>query len=46
MLFNSNVFLVLFLPLVLLGFFVLGRRGAGAAAIGWLVVASVFFYVW
>jgi len=46
MLFNSNVFLFLFLPLVLLGFFALGRRGAGAAAIGWLVVASLFFYSW
>jgi hypothetical protein len=31
-LFNSSVFLFLFLPLVLLGFYVLARRGAGAAA--------------
>ena len=46
MLFNSNVFLFLFLPLVLLGFAALGRRGAGAATIAWLVVASLFFYGW
>ena len=32
MLFNSSVFLFLFLPLVLLGFYVLRRRGARAAA--------------
>jgi alginate O-acetyltransferase complex protein AlgI len=46
MLFNSSVFLFLFLPLVLLGFSVLRKSGAGAAAVAWLVVSSLFFYGW
>jgi alginate O-acetyltransferase complex protein AlgI len=43
MLFNSYPFLLGFLPLVLLGFFILGRRSHGLAA-GWLAAASLFFY--
>src|ERR1700722_14553247 len=43
MLFNSYPFLLGFLPLVLLVFFVLGRRSHGLAA-GWLAAASLFFY--
>jgi alginate O-acetyltransferase complex protein AlgI len=43
MLFNSYPFLLGFFPLVLLVFFVLGRRSHGLAA-GWLAAASLFFY--
>jgi len=45
MLFNSYPFLLLFLPVTLIGFFLLARRGRGLAA-GWLALASVFFYGW
>lgn len=45
MLFNSNVFLFGFLPVVLIGFFCLARWRA-SVAIGWLVAASLFFYGW
>lgn len=43
MLFNSYTFLFIYLPIVLFGFFLIGRynRTAGAA---WLLVASVVFY--
>lgn len=43
MLFNSVIYLFQFLPVVFAGFFLLGlaRRNWG---IGWLVVASLFFY--
>jgi len=46
MLFSSYVFLFLFLPLTLAGFFVIGSRGRKEAAIAWLVCASLFFYAW
>jgi D-alanyl-lipoteichoic acid acyltransferase DltB (MBOAT superfamily) len=45
MLFNSNVFILVFLPLVVVGFYVLGRRG-NEWAIGFLAAASLFFYGW
>jgi D-alanyl-lipoteichoic acid acyltransferase DltB (MBOAT superfamily) len=45
MLFNSYEFIFLFLPITLAGFFWIGRFGQ-EAAIGWLVVASLFFYGW
>jgi alginate O-acetyltransferase complex protein AlgI len=45
MLFNSQAFIFLFLPLTLLGFFVLGRISMKLAA-GWLAAASLFFYGW
>jgi D-alanyl-lipoteichoic acid acyltransferase DltB (MBOAT superfamily) len=45
MLFNSHVFVFIFLPVVLAGFFALGRFNARAAA-AWLFLASVFFYAW
>ena len=45
MLFNSQAFIFLFLPLTLLLFFGLGRF-SGKLASGWLVVASLFFYGW
>lgn len=43
MLFTTAAFLLLFLPVTLVGFFVLGRRSHAAAA-GWLFLASLFFY--
>ncbi|NOQ49373.1 MAG: hypothetical protein GQ553_01720 [Nitrosomonadaceae bacterium] len=43
MLFNSYVFIFLFLPVVLLGFFWLSRVSQVYAA-GWLALASLFFY--
>lgn len=43
MLFTSATFAFLYLPLVLLGFFVLGRSAPAAAAL-WLFGASLFFY--
>ncbi len=46
MLFNSYVFIFLFLPIVLLGFYLLGKWGNNQIAIGWLVGASLFFYGW
>ena len=46
MLFNSYEFILLFLPIVVAGFFLIGRSGAQRAAIGWLVAASLFFYGW
>ncbi|MCW5575859.1 MAG: MBOAT family protein, partial [Burkholderiales bacterium] len=45
MLFNSQAFIFLFLPLTLLVFFGLGRLSAKLAA-GWLAAASLFFYGW
>ena len=46
MLFNSLEFIFIFLPITLFAFFQLGRRGYYKIAIGWLVVASLFFYGW
>ena len=43
MLFNSYVFIFIYLPVVLLGFFQLGRVNHTWAA-GWLALASLFFY--
>jgi D-alanyl-lipoteichoic acid acyltransferase DltB (MBOAT superfamily) len=43
MLFNSYSFIFLYLPVVVLGFFMLGRRSHRWAA-AWLAVASLFFY--
>ena len=43
MLFNSVEFLLYFMPVVFVGFFVLGRTSQ-QGAIAWLAVASIFFY--
>lgn len=43
MLFNSFGFLFFYLPIVLAGFFLLGRIGTRWAAL-WLALASLFFY--
>lgn len=45
MLFNSFTFLFLFLPAVLLGFFLIGRYSRTLAAL-WLFTSSLFFYGW
>lgn len=45
MLFNSYIFL-LFLPIVLLVFFAIGRRGHHQVAIAWLIGSSLFYYAW
>lgn len=46
MLFNSYIFIFVFLPSVLLVFNVLGRYKQFQLARVWLVVASLFFYGW
>ena len=46
MLFNSDIFLFLFLPTVLFGFYLLGYFRQLNAALFWLVIASLFFYGW
>jgi alginate O-acetyltransferase complex protein AlgI len=45
-LFNSFGFIGGFLPLVLAGFFVIGRTLGRHAACGWLAAASLVFYAW
>jgi len=45
MLFNSYEFILLFLPVSLTGYFLLGRAGKIFGA-GWLALCSVFFYAW
>lgn len=45
MLFNSRVFLFLFLPLVVAAFFVIGRVSQSSTVV-WLAAASLFFYAW
>src|SRR5512138_759652 len=45
MLFNSQEFLFAFLPLTLVGFFLLGIRSR-SLALYWLTLASVLFYAW
>ncbi|MGB4910583.1 MAG: MBOAT family protein [Candidatus Dechloromonas phosphoritropha] len=45
MLFNSYTFLLAFLPVTVLGFFLVGRFGKAAGA-GWLAACSLFFYAW
>jgi D-alanyl-lipoteichoic acid acyltransferase DltB (MBOAT superfamily) len=47
MLFNSYVFIFVFLPITLAIFYLLGAYARRAeAAIAWLVLASLFFYGW
>jgi alginate O-acetyltransferase complex protein AlgI len=43
MLFNSYPFIFVFLPIVLAGYFWLGRSG-NLAPVWWLAVASLVFY--
>jgi D-alanyl-lipoteichoic acid acyltransferase DltB (MBOAT superfamily) len=46
MLFNSQPFILLFLPLTFLAFLFIWRRGGETPALFWLVLASLFFYGW
>ena len=45
MLFNSYSFIFVFIPLVFLGFFIIGRHSHALASL-WLAAASLFFYGW
>ncbi len=45
MIFNSYTYLLIFLPLALLGFWLIARHGL-RAGFGWLVVMSLVFYGW
>ena len=46
MLFNSSVFLYAFLPISILGYYLLAQRGGVASAKVWLCAASFVFYGW
>ena len=46
MLFNSPVFLLAFLPLSLMGFFLLARSAGRHAALGFLLFVSLLFYAY
>jgi len=46
MLFNSQPFILLFLPITFLAFLFFWSRAGEKAALLWLVVASFFFYGW
>jgi alginate O-acetyltransferase complex protein AlgI len=45
MLFNSYVFIFAFLPVVIFGFYRIGKH-SHALAMLWLAAASLFFYGW
>ena len=46
MLFNSHVFILAFLPIVLIGYFALAARAGQRPARWWLLAASLVFYGW
>src|SRR4051812_28633813 len=46
MLFNTQGFILVYLPLTLLLFYVFGMRGHARLALVWLTLASIFFYAW
>ena len=46
MLYNSYIFIFLFLPITLLGFHILRRKRYYRLTISWLIAASLFFYGW
>ncbi|MCK4501442.1 MAG: MBOAT family protein, partial [Desulfuromonadales bacterium] len=46
MLFNSYIFISLFLPITLVVYYLIGGQGKHRVAISWLVGASLFFYGW
>ena len=46
MLFNSYIFIFVYLPLTLAVFFLLGRAGQQQRATSWLVFMSLLFYGW
>ena len=43
MLFSSELFVLVFLPITLTGFFLIARLGTQQLAMGWLVAASAYF---
>jgi alginate O-acetyltransferase complex protein AlgI len=45
MLFNSYTFILAFLPIVFIGFFLIGKYNHSLASL-WLASASLFFYGW
>jgi len=45
-LFNSYIFIFLFLPLAVAGYFISARLSGRTAAMLWLIAASLFFYGW
>ena len=45
MLFNSTVFIFIFVPIVFTGFFLIGKKSPQGAIV-WLSVASIFFYAY
>jgi len=46
MLFHTTAFIIEFLPICLIGFFLLGRFFDAQWTLGWLVLCSLFFYAW
>lgn len=46
MLFNSYEFILVYLPVTLYVFFLIGRTGRHELAIAWMALASLFFYGW
>lgn len=44
MLFNSTIFIFLFLPVTLVGFYWLARRESETLTLSWLILASLVFY--
>ena len=43
MLYNSYIFILAYLPIVLIGWYVLNKLKVYNAALGWLVISSLFF---
>ena len=46
MLFNSYIFIFIFLPVTVTGFFLIGKIAPRRVALAWLVACSLFFYAW
>ena len=46
MVFSSSEFLLVFLPVTVLAFHLLGRLGSREVSVLWLIAASFFFYGW
>ena len=46
MLFNSFIFIFIFIPCVLIAFHLSARKGLYRLSIFWLILASLFFYGW
>ena len=45
MLFNSYIFILIFLPIVLIGFFLISRINKRLGVL-WLLIFSLIFYSW